>query len=534
MNNNKIIEQKALQLASLNINNIYLFDVMDDEVSIYDSLSGTFGKKETNNLTQYLENIKNNIKEEYVSAYMNSISIPKLEEERKNGNDVVKYSYTTLNNKTFTNLCTLINLEDKTCVLVVEISSNNSDLKTSDNEKYNTLIGVLSDSIIKIQNIFNLDSKSLENVKSIEEYIMSIFSNLYTINPELKNKVNKTAINVSGRSTDTILIVDDDMIMRGLIKKVFAGSTYKLVEAKNGKEAIDYLKENETKGLNEASDHVIGIFLDLTMPVLDGFAVLEYLSKNNYLNKLPVIIISGDYEKETKQRVYNYSIADMLEKPFDIEVVRHRITNLINLYKSSNSLNELIDGKNKDLINPFIESYRLDYEKNTTKVSNYIKFLAEKIMESNPEYNLTDEMINKMSEASMYYDIGFYSIPRSILLKKENLSSDELKMITNYPIFGSKMINYVFSMINDELYKNYAFNITKFYHENYNGTGYPTGLKEDEIPLEARIAAIAISYNNIKNKNGDARSYLVSKKGIMFDPTLVDLFINNIDELKEE
>ena len=145
--------------------------------------------------------------------------------------------------------------------------------------------------------------------------------------PELKKSFNNLAANVSGRSLDTILIVDDDALTRSMIKKIFDQDEYKIVMAANGKEAIDYVEENSKKGIEQTSDHIVGIFLDLTMPVLDGFAVLDYLSERNYLNRIPVIIISGDYEKETKIRVYNYNIADMLEKPFDFDVVKHRIGN---------------------------------------------------------------------------------------------------------------------------------------------------------------------------------------------------------------
>lgn len=172
------------------------------------------------------------------------------------------------------------------------------------------------------------------------------------------------------------------MLTRNMIKRVF-DDEYKIVMATNGKEAIEYLESNSNKGITESSDNILGIFLDLTMPVMDGFAVLEYLSKNNYLHRVPVIIISGDYEKETKTRVYNYGIADMLEKPFDFEVVKHRIGKFIGLYKSSNSLTNLISEQSsdlKDLINPFVEIYMYDYKDNINKVSSLMKTLGKRVM----------------------------------------------------------------------------------------------------------------------------------------------------------
>ena len=156
--------------------------------------------------------------------------------------------------------------------------------KESNDSKYNGLVARLADSILKIDNVFNLD-EAKTNIKSVEEYINSVLNGLTSSYPELKRSLNKNAANVSGRVDDCILIVDDDKLMRNMIKKIFADE-YKIIMAENGKEAIEYLEANSSKGITESSDNILGIFLDLTMPVMDGFAVLEYLSKNNYLYSL--------------------------------------------------------------------------------------------------------------------------------------------------------------------------------------------------------------------------------------------------------
>ena len=218
----------------------------------------------------------------------------------------------------------------------------------------------------------------------------------------------------------------------------------------------------------------------------------------------------------------------MLEKPFDFEVVKHRISNFINLYKSSNSLNNLVNNQNeeiKDLINPFVEAYLYDYHDNIERVKSYIDKLANMVMKDYPEYNLTLEKIEKMKDACMYYDVGFYSIPRSILSKNGNWNKEELKKIKEYPIFTSNMINYLLTLSSDSLLKEYSMNIAKYYHENYDGTGYPNGLIEDEIPIESQIASIAIMYNNLRRKGLDkAESIIVSKSGKMFNPKLIESF----------
>lgn len=513
---------------------IYLFDALNDTLISYSYQDGKFVETKKEPLTEYLVNIKSIIAEDYISKYMSAISIPKLEDSIKDGVEKIVFNYKTVNNKSYCGTTTLLNINGNKAVLM--LSKEEKENIVSDDKRYDVLLDNLSDAIIKVQNVFNLDEKKLDNISNVEEYINSVFNNLIGSYPDLKKKFSKTVANVSGREQDTILIVDDDKVMRTMIKKIFTDE-YKLVEASNGKEAMEYLDTNSNKGMNESSDHVVSIFLDLTMPVVDGFAVLEYLSKRNYLNKIPVIIISGDYEQETRSRVYNYNIADMLEKPFDFEVVRHRISNFINLYKSSNSLNNLVNDQNddlKDLINPFVDAYKTDYKDDIRRVSEYIKILGNQVMNDYDEYNLNASIIDKMADASTYYDIGFYKIPRSILNKKDTLTKEEVNEIKEYPLFGSKMISYVLSLMSDAEYKKLSDNITKHYHENYDGTGYPEGLKGDNIPIESQLAAIAITYNNLIKKHGnDVNDIILSKSGSMFNPKLVGSFMKVTNRFEE-
>lgn len=531
--------QNILQKLIINDDlTLYVFDVINDKVDKYAVLLGEVKKEKTDTMQNYLDNIKNEVKKEYVKGFMNMVSVPKIKEEIKNGNTKPSFKYQSLDGNFYELLCGLANLNGNDIIITVrrKLNEEKTGDKTENGVRYNGLIRRLADSILKINNVFNLDNKKSINIKNIEEYINSIFKSLTSAYPELRKSVNQSAANVSGMVDDVLLIVDDDILTRNMIKKVFDGE-YKIVMATNGKEAIDYLEENQSKGVSESSDNVLGIFLDLTMPVMDGFGVLDYLSKNNYLYRIPVIIISGDYEKETKTRVYNYGVADMLEKPFDFEVVRHRISNFINLYKSSNSLNSIINDESrnlKELINPFVESYRYDYKENIKNVKNYIKILSKQVMNDYDKYDLDDEKIEKMADASMYYDIGFYSVPRSILSKKTDFTNEELEKIKNYPLFGSKMLKYVLNYIMDEAYKKYADNITLYYHENYDGTGYPKGLKQDEIPLEAMIARICITYNNLKRKNiNDRLSFIENKSGTMFNPEIVNSLKKVIDKFEE-
>ena len=110
--------------------------------------------------------------------------------------------------------------------------------------------------------------------------------------------------------TKTILVVDDSNIVRNFVKRIFS-EKYNVAMAKDGKEAIDIINANSD------TDFVEAILLDLNMPGVDGFGVLEYMRQNNLLKKMPVSIISGDSSKETIDRAFTYEIVDMVTKPFN-------------------------------------------------------------------------------------------------------------------------------------------------------------------------------------------------------------------------
>ena len=111
-------------------------------------------------------------------------------------------------------------------------------------------------------------------------------------------------------SSDTILVVDDSNIIRNFVKRIFKDK-YEIGTAKDGEEAINIIEANKDNGTIKA------MLLDLSMPKVDGFGVLEFMRKNGYLEEIPVSIISGDSSKETIDRAFTYNIVDMLSKPFN-------------------------------------------------------------------------------------------------------------------------------------------------------------------------------------------------------------------------
>ncbi len=120
-----------------------------------------------------------------------------------------------------------------------------------------------------------------------------------------------------------IIVADDSKIISNIVERAFKDE-YEILKAVNGQEAIDIIKNN-------VDDSIVGILLDLNMPEVDGFAVLDYFKTNNLFKRIPVCIITGDVQKERIDRAFNYDIVDVLAKPFTFENVREEVEKLINL-----------------------------------------------------------------------------------------------------------------------------------------------------------------------------------------------------------
>ena len=159
---------------------------------------------------------------------------------------------------------------------------------------------------------------------AFQKIVTSLVEDIIHKNPDINKNYESKLINKVNKVSSSLLIIDDDSLTRSIFKKAFS-SYYNIIEAQNGEEAVEILGKYE----NSSYDKIVGIFLDLKMPVMDGFGVLDFLKEKRYLSKIPVIIVSADDTKDTKEKVYAYEIADMIEKPFNFEIIVKRVNNMI-------------------------------------------------------------------------------------------------------------------------------------------------------------------------------------------------------------
>ena len=341
-----------------------------------------------------------------------------------------------------------------------------------------------------------------------------------------------------------ILIVDDAYINRELLKEMLS-ENYEILEAENGKEALDIV-ENEK--------HINGILLDLVMPVMDGFELLEELKKTD---KIPVMIISSEMTAQNENRCFNYGVFDFIGRPFKLQIVQKRVENMIKIYDYKNHLedrvraqtevlrkaNEKLKKRNKDIMDmlgTIVEFRNLESGEHIKRVKEYTRVLAEYFSVKYPEYDLTRDKINNIVEASALHDLGKICIPDRILLKPGKLTDEEFAYMKTHTTRGCELLNSVNIDWDEELIKT-CYEIIRHHHEKYDGTGYPDGLKGEEIPLAARVIGVADAYDAMASKRSYrdvlpqkvVREEIAKGSGTQFDPVIVEKMLEMIDEDKE-
>lgn len=504
-----------------------VIDVFNDKIYKYAYMNDDIVKLEELSYADYLNKCNSFIYGDDLDKYIESLSI---------GNDtnVVRYKMLDESGNYQEYVNNVIKYKDDGNDLIVvlvakdkdldNIVSNNTNSISNMENKLKRMVDSIGNAILKIHNVIN-NGGSINNKKECIEAILAEIVNEY---PEFNEVINSNMNNLFLQKKSTIMIIDDDKMTCGLIKKIF-DKDYDIVIANNGKEAIECLSDNDNSSFKA---NIACIFLDLLMPVLDGFSVLDYLNDNNYLNKLPVIIISGNYDKETRNRAYSYQIADMLEKPFNVQVVRHRIEKMINLYKSSSSVNNMMVEQHRELkniANSLIVSYEIDNEKMMKMVKKYTRILAIQVSVDYKEYNINNKIIDKIAESAGYYGIGNYTLPKSVLYKRGMYSEEERSLIKMANINGANIIKYVLARDNNKIDEKYCYEIVKYYNERYDGNGYPEGLSGNSIPLSTQIASVAIEYSNLINTitpvdYDRVASLIIMESGRKFNPKIVESF----------
>lgn len=311
-----------------------------------------------------------------------------------------------------------------------------------------------------------------------------------------------------------ILVVDDMEINRDILEDIL-GDTYEIIKASDGKEALSIVDKEK--------DSLSVILLDLIMPSLDGFGVLEELNNNELIKRIPVIAISSDASADSEKKCFDYGVSDFIKKPFNEILIKLRVGNVVDLYSYKNNLEDkvaqqtmtlkeqnsklieqaiqLAESNQKiiDILGTVVESRNLESGQHINRVKSYTELLAREMMTDYPEYGIDEHMISVMVPASALHDVGKIAIPDSILLKPGRLTPDEFEVMKSHTTRGCEIINNIQGAW-DEEYAKMSYEICRHHHEKYDGKGYPDGLVGDDIPIVAQIVAVADVYDALVNE----------------------------------
>ena len=311
--------------------------------------------------------------------------------------------------------------------------------------------------------------------------------------------------------SDRFVLIADDVEMNREILSMIIEDKYNIVTASNGLEALDIIEKNP--------DDVIALLLDLMMPELDGYGVLERLKELSYINRFPVLVITAESDVETEKRCFKYGIFDFIRKPFHNHIVETRVENAIQLYELKNSLEDKVDEQTKqikeqnenllhineniiELLGSLVEFRNNESGTHVKRVKTYTYIIASYLSSHFPKYGLSQDDVNGISVTSPLHDLGKIKISDAVLLKPGKFTDEEREEMKKHTIYGSSVLE-TFEGIWDKNYYEFAVNTSKYHHERYDGKGYPEGLSGDDIPICAQIVALADCYDALVNK----RSY---------------------------
>lgn len=287
-----------------------------------------------------------------------------------------------------------------------------------------------------------------------------------------------------------LLIVDDSELNRDILKEIL-GSSYDYLEAENGTQAIQIL---------EVHPEIDLMLLDINMPQMNGFQVLEHMRELQWIDEVPVVMISSEESVEIMRKAYDLGITDYISRPFDAVIVKKRVQNTLGLYANQKRLiNVVVDQvyeKEENntimigILSNVLGSHNSESSEHILHIRIATEMLLRELIRKTDAYHLTEADIALIITASSLHDIGKVSIPEEILNKPGRLTDEEFKIMKSHSEIGASMIRDM-DFPQDKPLVRIAWEICRWHHERWDGRGYPDGLKGEEIPISAQIVSIA-------------------------------------------
>lgn len=307
----------------------------------------------------------------------------------------------------------------------------------------------------------------------------------------------------------SVLIVDDSELNRKMLGQML-GSRFDIAEAASGEACLQLLEQNAT-GISI-------VLLDIHMPGIDGFTVLEEMNQKNLLEQIPVIMISSEDTVDAVRRAFDLGASDYISRPFDAKVVYQRIINTIQLYAKQRRLSamaaDLAFEKERasrmmiGILSQVVEKRNGESRDHVQRVAQLTSMLLAGLAQKTDRYPLTREMRRTIATAAALHDIGKMEICEDLLHKEGPLTEAERRTLQSHTLLGAQMLEEQ-PECRDDAFARTAYNICRWHHERYDGSGYPDGLQGEQIPIEAQVVGLADVYERLVSRpvDGHARTH---------------------------
>lgn len=338
----------------------------------------------------------------------------------------------------------------------------------------------------------------------------------------------------------TVMIVEDTEVNIDILVDALQDE-YELIVAINGSEALELIEEQKPDL----------ILLDIMMPEMDGYEVLKRLKENSTLNQIPVILLSAITDSDSKTKGFSLGAVDYITKPFEIVEVKARVMTQLRLEEARIVLenqNSILEEKVKERTNliertnsatiyclaALAETRDPETGQHIRRTQEYIKELALEL-QKNGEYEdiLNNEYVDLLYKSAPLHDIGKVGVKDGILLKPGKLTAEEFEEMKKHTIYGGESLMVGIKELGEESFLSLAKEIALTHHEKWDGSGYPYGMSNKEIPISGRLMALSDVYDALTSKrvykgaftHNDAKNIILEGRGTHFDPDIVDAFI---------
>ncbi len=357
-----------------------------------------------------------------------------------------------------------------------------------------------------------------------------------------------------------ILVADDDDLYRGIMVDALK-NIGQVIEATDGRKALQTLLTQ--------TDDIFLLVLDLKMPIMDGFVVMEGLKQKNLMERMHVVVVTEDTTSATEKRCLELGVYEFIRKPFDNDVFRKRVERVfqsgirlrkveeqlkqqqMNTQRQMGQTKQMVDQLNRtyeifgDMLGSLIESRNSTSRTHIRRVKKFTQILAEQLKEDCPEYKLTKELIDAIVWVSAFHDIGKIGIPDAILLKPARLTGEESEIMNSHTTKGSEIIKDFSELLEVaqahskvDIMK-LAYDVVRFHHERYDGSGYPDHLSGDNIPIAAQIVSVADAYDELISERiyksavppEEAFQRIITGEQGMFSPKLLEALRKKRNEM---